>query len=46
MKNKQFQKTKKPFLTNKGCLENNDIILLDGEEMNTNDKDDQELIKN
>ena len=28
----------KPFLTNKGCLENNDIIVLDGEEMITNDK--------
>ena len=28
----------KPFLTNKGCLENNDIILLDGEEMITNDR--------
>ena len=28
----------KPFLTNKGCLENDDIILLDGEEMITNDK--------
>ena len=28
----------KPFLTNKGCLENNDIILLDGEKMITNDR--------
>ena len=28
----------KPFLANKGCLENNDIILPDGEEMITNDK--------
>ena len=28
----------KPFLTNKGCLENNDIILLDGEEMITNER--------
>ena len=36
--NKQFWKTMKPFLTNKGCLENDDIILLDGEEMITNDK--------
>ena len=38
MINKQFWKTMKPFLTNKGCLENNDIILLDGEEMITNDR--------
>ena len=28
----------KPFLTNKGCLENNGIILLDGEEMIANDR--------
>ena len=28
----------KPFLTNKGCLENNGIILLDGEKMITNDR--------
>ena len=26
MTNKQFWKTMKPFLTNKGCLENNDIF--------------------
>ena len=38
MTNKQFWKTVKPFLTNKGCLKNNDIILLDGEEMITNDR--------
>ena len=38
MTNKQFWKTMKPFLTNKGCLENNDIILLDGEEMVSNDR--------
>ena len=38
MKNKQFWKNMKPFLTNKECLENNDIIPLDGEEMITNDK--------
>ena len=37
MTNKQFWKTMKPFITNKGCLENNDI-LLDGEEMITNDR--------
>ena len=29
--NKQFWKTMKSFLSNKGCLENNDIILQDGE---------------
>ena len=28
----------KPFLTNKGCLENDNIILLDGEEMIANDR--------
>ena len=28
----------KLFLANKGCLENNDIVLLDGEEMTTNDR--------
>ena len=28
----------KPFITNKGCVENNDIILLDGKEMITNDR--------
>ena len=33
---KQFSKTMNPFVRNKGCLENNDIILLDGEEMITN----------
>ena len=38
MTNKQFCKTMKTFLTNKGCFENNDIILLDGEEMVTNDR--------
>ena len=27
MTNKQFWKTMKPFLTNKGCLNNNEIIL-------------------
>ena len=36
MKNKQFSKTMNPFLRKKRCLENNDIILLDGEEMITN----------
>ena len=35
---KQFLKTMKPFLTKKGCLENNGIILLDGEVMITNDR--------
>ena len=38
MTNKQFLKTTKPFLKNKGCLENNDIILLDSEEMIINDR--------
>ena len=35
MAKKQFSKTIKPFLRNKRCLENNDIILLDSEEMIT-----------
>ena len=38
MANKEFWKTIKHFLTNKGCLDNNDIILLDGEKMITNDR--------
>ena len=38
MANKQFWKAMIPFLTNKGCLENNDIILRDGEEVIANDK--------
>ena len=38
MTNKQFWKPTKPFLTNKRCLENNNIILVDGEEMITNDR--------
>ena len=38
MTKKQFWKAMKPFLTNKGCLENNDIVLLDSEEMITNDR--------
>ena len=38
MRIKQFSKTLKSFLTNKGCLENNDIILVDGEEVITNDR--------
>ena len=38
MANKQFSKTMNPFLRNKGCLENNDVILLDDEEMITYDR--------
>ena len=38
MTNKQFWKTMKPFLTNKGCLEKKNIILLDGEEMIATDR--------
>ena len=38
MTNKEFWKTIKHFLTNKGCLDNNDIIVLDGEKMITNDR--------
>ena len=36
MDNKQFSKTLNPFLRKKRSLENNDVILLDGEEMITN----------
>ena len=38
MTDKQFWKAMKPFLTNKGCLENNNIIVLDGEVMIANDR--------
>ena len=36
--NKEFWKTVKPFLTNKGCLENSDIMLINDDEMVTDDK--------
>ena len=36
--NKEFWKTIKPFLTNKGCLENSDIMLINDDEMVTDDK--------
>ena len=35
--NKNFWKAIKPFLTNKGCLENNGILLRDDEKMNTDE---------
>ena len=35
MTNKEFWKTIKPFLTNKGCLENSDIMLINDDEMVT-----------
>ena len=38
MTNKEFWKTIKPFLTNNGCLENSDIILINDDEMVTDDK--------
>ena len=38
MTDKEFWKTIKPFLTNKGCLENGDIMLTDADEMVTDDK--------
>ena len=38
MKNKEFWKTIKPVLTNKGCLENSDIMLINDDEMVTDDK--------
>ena len=36
--NKEFWKTIRHFLTNKGCLENSDIILINDDEMVTDDK--------
>ena len=36
--NKEFWKTIIPFLTNKGCLENSNIMLITDDEMVTNDK--------
>ena len=38
MTNKEFWKTIKPFLTNKGCLENSEIMLINDDEMVTDDK--------
>ena len=35
--NKEFWKSIKPSLTNKGCLENSDIILINDDEMVTDD---------
>ena len=37
MTNKQFWKTIKPFLTNNGCLENSDIMLINDDGMVTDD---------
>ena len=36
--NKEFWKTIRPFLTNKGCLENSDIMLINDDEMVADDK--------
>ena len=36
--NKEFWKTIRPFLTNKGCLENTDIMLINDDEIVTDDK--------
>ena len=36
--NREFWKTMKPFLTNKGCLDNCDIMLRGGNKMITGDK--------
>ena len=38
MTNKEFWKTIRPFLTNKGCLENSDIMLINDDDMITDDK--------
>ena len=38
MTNKEFWKTIKSFLRNKGCLENSDIMLINDDEMVTDDK--------
>ena len=36
--NKEFSKTIKPFLTNKVCLENSNIMLINDDEIVTDDK--------
>ena len=41
--NKEFWKTIKPFLTNKGCLENSDIMLINGDEIVTSDEEEKML---
>ena len=38
MTNREFWKTVKPFVINKGCLDNSDIILTGDNEMKTDDK--------
>ena len=38
MTNKEFWKTIAPFLTNKGCLENSNIMLINDDDMVSNDK--------
>ena len=38
MTNKKFWKTIRPFLTKKSCLENSDIMLIEDDEMVTDDK--------
>ena len=38
MTNKEFWKTIRPFFTNKGCLENTDIMLIHDDEIITDDK--------
>ena len=38
MTNKEFWKTIRPFLTNKVCLENSDIMLINDDDMITDDK--------
>ena len=38
MTNKELWKKIRPFLTNKGCLENSDIMLINDGDMITNDK--------
>ena len=38
MTNREFWKTMKPFLTNKVCLDNSDIMLRDDNEIITDDK--------
>ena len=38
MTNKEFWKTIRPFLRNKGCLENSDIMLINDDDIITDDK--------
>ena len=46
LNNKNFWKVIKPFLTNKGCIEGNDITLIENDKAITNDKELAEIFNN